>query len=105
VGVLTARPGSLTNDFFVNLLDMARGGGPTSGRRAGPETFEGHDRDTGEPRWTASRVDLVFGSNPSCAPRGGLRGPTTRGGSSCTTSWARGNKGMNLDRFDLADER
>ena len=62
LGVLTARPGSLTNDFFVNLLDMATRWRP---RRAPgrPETFEGHDAATGEPRWTASRVDLVFGSN------------------------------------------
>jgi catalase-peroxidase len=58
LGVLTAAPGSLTNDFFVNLLDMRTEWAPASG-----ETFEGRDRATGEPRWTAGRVDLVFGSN------------------------------------------
>jgi catalase-peroxidase len=58
LGVLTSTPESLTNDFFVNLLDMGTEWAPTSG-----ETFEGRDRATGEPRWTAGRVDLVFGSN------------------------------------------
>ncbi len=61
LGVLTSRPGSLTNDFFVNLLDMATEWLPTS--TANAETFEGRDRATGELRWTGSRVDLVFGSN------------------------------------------
>jgi catalase-peroxidase len=58
LGVLTATPGTLTNDFFVNLLDMGTEWQPTSA-----ETFEGRDRVTGEVRWTGSRVDLVFGSN------------------------------------------
>jgi len=58
LGVLTATPGTLTNDFFVNLLDMGTEWRPTSA-----ETFEGRDRVTGEVRWTGSRVDLVFGSN------------------------------------------
>ena len=59
-GVLTDRPGTLTNDFFVNLLDRAR-----SGRRpsTSENVFEGRDRATGEVRWTATAVDLVFGSN------------------------------------------
>ena len=60
LGVLTARKGTLTNDFFVNLLDMGTVWQPTSETE---ETFEGRDRSTGETRWTASRVDLVFGSN------------------------------------------
>ena len=67
VGVLTAAPGSLTNDFFVNLLDQGTAWVPTSGDGARavstPETFEGRDRATGAVRWTGSRVDLVFGSN------------------------------------------
>ncbi|RRO16646.1 catalase/peroxidase HPI [Saccharopolyspora rhizosphaerae] len=57
LGVLTTRPGELTNDFFVNLLDMSTEWVATSG------TFEGRDRRSGAPRWTASRVDLIFGSN------------------------------------------
>jgi catalase-peroxidase len=59
-GVLTDRPGVLTNDFFVNLLDMATAWAPTS---EGEDVFEGRDRRTGERRWTGTRVDLVFGSN------------------------------------------
>ena len=59
-GVFTTRPGVLTNDFFVNLLDMGTAWAPTSQDR---EVFEGRDRVTGTPRWTATRVDLVFGSN------------------------------------------
>jgi catalase-peroxidase len=60
LGVLTANPGSLTNDFFANLLDMDVVWTPTS---EDAETFEGRDRASGEVRWTGSRVDLVFGSN------------------------------------------
>ena len=60
LGVFTKRPGTLTNDFFVNLLDMGTTWKPTSD--AG-ETFEGRDRKTGKIKWTGSRVDLVFGSN------------------------------------------
>ena len=60
VGVLTATPGSLTNDFFTNLLDLGTTWQPTS---EDAETFEGRDADTGEVKWTGSRVDLVFGSN------------------------------------------
>ena len=59
-GVFTARPGALTNDFFVNLLDMGTSWQPTSDAR---DLFEGRDRRTGALRWTATRVDLVFGSN------------------------------------------
>ena len=65
-GVLTATPGSLTTDFFVNLLDQGTVWGPVSEGTGGTppeETFEGRDRATGELRWTASRVDLVFGSH------------------------------------------
>ena len=59
-GVFTSRPGQLTNDFFVNLLDMG-----TAWKAAGEdrELYEGHDRKTGELKWTATRADLVFGSH------------------------------------------
>ena len=60
LGVLTQRPGTLTNDYFINLLDMATVWTPTSDTE---ETFEGRDRTTGDLKWTASRADLVFGSN------------------------------------------
>jgi len=62
-GVLTSTPGVLTNDFFVNLLDLTTNWTPLSGTGSRTETFEGRDRATGELRWTASRVDLVFGAN------------------------------------------
>jgi catalase-peroxidase len=58
-GVLTDRPGQLTNDFFVNLLDMGVEWKPISGE----SVFEARDRATGEAKWTGTRVDLVFGSN------------------------------------------
>jgi len=60
LGVFTKRPGTLTNDFFVNLLDMGTEWKPASDAA---ETFEGLGRGTGERKWTASRVDLLFGSN------------------------------------------
>ena len=70
LGVFTDRPGMLTNDFFVNLLDMG-----TEWKESSTEgLYEGHDRRTGEHRWTGSRVDLVFGSNSAAARhRRGLR--------------------------------
>ena len=59
-GVFTQRPGTLTNDFFVNLLDMGTEWKPAS---KDEDVFEGRDRETGEMKWTGTRVDLVFGSN------------------------------------------
>jgi catalase-peroxidase len=98
-GVFTSRPGALTNDFFVNLLDMGTEWKPVSD--AG-DVFEGRDRKTGEVKWTGTRVDLIFGSNSQ------LRAVAEVYGSSdaqekfvldFVTAW---NKVMNLDRFDLA---
>jgi catalase-peroxidase len=63
LGVFTSTPGSLTNDFFVNLLDPSTEWTSSAGSGSAAETFEGRDRGTGELRWTGSRVDLVFGSN------------------------------------------
>ncbi|MBT8399485.1 MAG: catalase-peroxidase, partial [Rhodothermia bacterium] len=64
-GVFTDRPGQLTNDHFVNLLDMSTVWVPTadSAGQDAPMEFEGRDRGTGELKWTATRVDLIFGSN------------------------------------------
>jgi catalase-peroxidase len=97
-GVLTTRPGSLTNDFFVNLLDMGTTWKATS---EDAEAFEGRDAATGELRWTGSRVDLVFGANSE------LRAITEVYASDdaqekfvhdFVAAW---DKVMNLDRFDL----
>ena len=99
LGVFTRRPGTLTNDFFVNLLDMGTTWKATS---AAGETFEGRDRRTGALKWTGSRVDLVFGSNSQ------LRGIAEVYASADSQrkfvqdfvdAW---DKVMNLDRFDVA---
>jgi len=63
LGVLTATPGSLTNDFLINLLDMNTEWVPRTDSAARTTTYEGRDRRTGEVKWTASRVDLVFGAD------------------------------------------
>ncbi|CAJ0801283.1 Catalase-peroxidase [Ralstonia psammae] len=95
-GVLTATPGALTNDFFVNLLDMS-----TEWRAAG-HIYEGVDRKTGQLKWTGTRVDLVFGSNSilrALAEVYGSADGKERFISEFVAAWV---KVMNLDRFDLA---
>jgi catalase-peroxidase len=102
LGVFTSRPGALTNDFFVNLLDMGTRWQPASGPDATPETFEGRDRATGELSWTASRVDLVFGSNSELRALAEVyAGDDAREKfvHDFVAAWV---KVMNLDRFDLA---
>ncbi|MFO0755182.1 MAG: catalase/peroxidase HPI [Byssovorax sp.] len=97
-GVLTKRPGALTNDFFVNLLDM----GTVWSRAPGAgDVFEGRDRATGEPRWTATRADLVFGSSSqlrALAEVYASRGGGEKLARDFVAAWT---KVMNLDRFDL----
>ena len=99
VGILTDRPETLTNDFFVNLLDM---GTEWTASSDDGEAFEGRDRATGELKWTASRVDLVFGSNSelrSLAEVYGSNDAEAKFVGDFVAAWA---KVMNLDRFDLA---
>ena len=87
-GVFTKRPGTLTNDFFVNLLDM---GTKWQAVRRAEGVFEGRDRKTGELKWTGTRVDLVFGSNSAAArARGGLRVRRRAGEVRAATSWRPG---------------
>ncbi len=98
-GVFTRRPGTLTNDFFVNLLDMSTVWKPVSDSK---DEFEGHDRKTGSLRWKGTRVDLVFGSNSELRALAEVYGSADAAGKFVTdfvTAW---NKVMNLDRFDLA---
>ena len=98
-GVFTDRPGVLTNDFFVNLLDMGTTWGAASDSE---EVFEGRDRATGDLKWTGTRVDLVFGSNSqlrAIAEVYGSEDSEQRFVSDFVAAW---NKVMNLDRFDLA---
>jgi catalase-peroxidase len=96
-GVFTSTPGALTNDFFVNLLDMG-----TEWKPAG-DIYEGHDRKTGQLKWTGTRVDLVFGSNSilrALAEVYGSADGKARFIEDFVAAWV---KVMNLDRFDLAE--
>ena len=99
LGVLTATPGSLTNDFFVNLLDMGTTWEPTS---QDATTFEGRDAATGEVKWTGSRADLVFGSNSELRALAEVYASDDAKDKFVTDFVAAWHKVMNLDRFDLA---
>jgi catalase-peroxidase len=98
-GVFTKRPEALTNDFFVNLLDM---GTEWKAVSQDAEVFEGRDRKTGEPKWTGTRVDLVFGSNSQLRALAEVYGSSDAGKKFVHDFVAAWNKVMNLDRFDLA---
>jgi catalase-peroxidase len=99
LGVFTKRPGTLTNDFFVNLLDMGTTWQPTS--EAG-EAFEGRDRRTGELKWIGSRVDLVFGSDSRLRAIAEVYACDDAQRKFVQDFIAAWDKVMNLDRFDLA---
>ncbi|MEZ4451078.1 MAG: catalase/peroxidase HPI [Nannocystaceae bacterium] len=98
-GVLTSRPGSLTNDFFVHLLDMGTEWRATS---EAEELFEGRDRETGAVKWTATRVDLVFGSNSQLRALAEVYGSADGEAQLVRDFVAAWAKVMDLDRFDLA---
>jgi catalase-peroxidase len=98
VGVFTDRPQTLTNDFFVNLLDMSTVWAPTS---EDAEAFEGRDRATGELKWTASRVDLVFGSNSQLRALAEVYASDDATQKFVRDFVAAWDKVMNLDRFDV----
>ena len=98
LGVLTKRKGALTNDFFVNILDMATEWEPTG---TDEETFEGRDRATGKVRWTASRVDLVFGSNSQLRAISEVYAASDGHKKFVQDFVAAWTKVMELDRFDL----
>jgi catalase-peroxidase len=98
-GVLTARPGVLSNDFFVNLLDMATAWAPSPTQ---PGVYEGRDRTSGALRWTGTRVDLVFGSNSELRALAEVYASgdaQTKFVQDFAAAWS---KVMELDRFDLA---
>jgi len=98
-GVFTKRPETLTNDFFVNLLDMRTTWKPTS---EDEDVFEGRDRATGELKWTGNRVDLIFGSNSQLRALAEVYGSEDSQEKFLHDFVAVWNKVMNLDRFDLA---
>ncbi|WP_395456552.1 catalase/peroxidase HPI [Azospirillum melinis] len=97
-GVFTGRPGTLTNDFFVNLLDMGTEWQPPNA----DGIYEGRDRRTGQPKWTATRVDLIFGAHSqlrAVAEVYGCRDAHEKFAKDFVAAWT---KIMNADRFDLA---
>ncbi len=99
-GVFTSRPETLTNDFFVNLLDMGTEWKPIG---VGEDRFEGRDRATGKKKWTAGRVDLVFGANSQLRAQAEVYACADAGDKfyrDFAKAWV---KVMNLDRFDLPD--
>ncbi|HUF72800.1 MAG TPA: catalase/peroxidase HPI [Gammaproteobacteria bacterium] len=98
-GVFTDRPGMLTNDFFVNLLDMGTEWKAVAG---GEDEFEGYDRKTGELKWTGTRVDLVFGSNSELRALAEAYGSADAEDKFVRDFVAAWTKVMNLDRFDVA---
>ncbi|MFF9145738.1 catalase/peroxidase HPI [Streptomyces sp. NPDC014861] len=98
LGVLTAKPGTLTNDFFVNLLDLGTTWSATSGDA---NTFEGRDDATGEVKWTGSRADLVFGSNSELRALAEVYASDDAEEKFVTDFVAAWTKVMDLDRFDL----
>ena len=98
-GVLTKRPETLTNDFFINLLDLGTTWNATSDSQ---NVFEGRDRKTGAVKWSASRVDLIFGSNSELRALAELYACVDSQAKFVKDFVAAWNKVMNLDRFDLA---
>jgi catalase-peroxidase len=98
-GVFTKRPEALTNDFFVNLLDMGTAWKAIS---QDADVFQGLDRKTGEQKWTGTRVDLIFGSNSQLRALAEVYGSSDAGKKFVHDFVAAWNKVMNLDRFDLA---
>jgi catalase-peroxidase len=101
-GVFTKRPEALTNDFFINLLDMGTVWKATSNAN---DKFEGRERKTGEVKWTATRADLIFGSNAQLRALSEVYGSEDAHGKFVRDFVGVWNKVMNLDRFDLAASR
>ena len=98
-GVFTKRPGVLTNDFFLNVLDLGTTWEAASGSE---DVFEGRDRATGEPKWTGTRVDLIFGSNSQLRALAEVYGSEDSGQQFANDFVAAWDKVMNLDRFDAS---
>ena len=95
-GVLTRRPEALTNDFFLNLLDMG-----TEWKKVSDHVYEGRDRESGEVRWTATSVDLVFGSHSQLRALAEVYASSDAGQKFAEDFAAAWSKVMELDRFDM----
>jgi catalase-peroxidase len=103
LGIFTNRPGQLTNDFFVNLLSMSTEWSPIANTNG--EQFQGNDRQTGKPKYTATRADLIFGSHPelrAVAEVYGSDDALPKFVKDFVAAWA---KVMNLDRYDIKGRR
>jgi catalase-peroxidase len=98
-GVFTKRPGALTNDFFVNLLDMGTEWQPVA---KDADLFEGRDRETGKVKWTGTRVDLIFGAHSQLRALAEVYASADGQQKFVQDFVAAWVKVMNLDRFDLA---
>ncbi len=98
LGVFTKTPENLTNDFFVNLLDLTT---TWKAKSESDDIFEGHDRKTGELKWTGTRVDLIFGSNSELRALAEVYGCEDSQEKFLKDFIAAWDKVMNLDRFDL----
>ena len=101
-GVFTHRPGTLTNDFFVNLLDMGTEWRPKAGAEG---VYEGVDRKTKAPKWTGTRVDLIFGSHAQLRALAEVYGSADSQGKFARDFVAAWNRVMNADRFDVVHEK
>jgi catalase-peroxidase len=101
-GVFTGKPGTLTNDFFVNLLDMGTQWQPLAGSDG---VYEGRDRKTNEPKWTGTRVDLIFGSHSQLRAYAEVYATADSKAKFVRDFVAAWNKVMNADRFDLDEGR
>jgi catalase-peroxidase len=101
-GVFTKRPETLTNDFFVNLLDMGTEWQPSARSNGSGPVYEGHDRKTKQPKWTATRVDLIFGSHAQLRALAEVYGSTDAKEKFAKDFVAAWGKVMNADRFDVA---
>jgi catalase-peroxidase len=97
-GIFTDRPGTLTNDFFVNLLDMGTAWKAVSDDE---QVFEGRDRKTGKVKWTGTRADLIFGSNTELRAIAEVYGCADGEAKFLNDFVAAWNKVMNLDRFEV----
>jgi catalase-peroxidase len=101
-GVFTNKPETLTNDFFVNLLDMSTEWKPSSESNGSGTVYEGRDRKTGEKKWTGTRVDLIFGSHSQLRALAEVYGSSDAKEKFVKDFVAAWTKVMNADRYDVA---